>query len=240
MADHAAFMRAILAAPDDDLPRLVYADWLDERGDPRGEFIRVQLAIAGLADEPRSSTGLETGWPKVRDPRDARRFADLRAREEHLLHDHAWTWSAPLRSGGSGARFWRGFIDTVSCSAATFLAEAERWAESMAIRRLSLHGLGGHATALTASPLLARVQSLQLVWALETEEEHEDALLGLVRSPFAAGLRDLYVGWEIGDVAARAVLQSPHLTGLTTFAGWSRQLTPEVAYAMRRRFGRGW
>ena len=33
----AAFLRAIREQPDDDLPRLIYADYLDERGDPRGE-----------------------------------------------------------------------------------------------------------------------------------------------------------------------------------------------------------
>ena len=38
------FVAAICAEPDDDLPRLIYADWLDDRGDPRGEFIRLQLA----------------------------------------------------------------------------------------------------------------------------------------------------------------------------------------------------
>lgn len=37
--DHIA---AIRAAPDDDAPRLVYADWLLERGDPRGELIVLQ------------------------------------------------------------------------------------------------------------------------------------------------------------------------------------------------------
>lgn len=34
------FLWAILASPDSDLPRLQYADWLKEQGDPRGEFIR--------------------------------------------------------------------------------------------------------------------------------------------------------------------------------------------------------
>ena len=29
-SDHAAFIAAIIARPDDDLPRLIYADWLDE------------------------------------------------------------------------------------------------------------------------------------------------------------------------------------------------------------------
>lgn len=32
MSDEADFIRAIVAAPDDAAPRLVYADWLEERG----------------------------------------------------------------------------------------------------------------------------------------------------------------------------------------------------------------
>ena len=40
-----AFQAAILANPHDNAPRLVYADWLEERGEcHRAEFIRVQLA----------------------------------------------------------------------------------------------------------------------------------------------------------------------------------------------------
>lgn len=37
-----SFLRAIYAAPDDDAPRLVFADVLLERGDPRGELIILQ------------------------------------------------------------------------------------------------------------------------------------------------------------------------------------------------------
>jgi uncharacterized protein (TIGR02996 family) len=39
-ADDVAFWKAMIAAPEDDLPRLIYADYLDERGDPAGEIIR--------------------------------------------------------------------------------------------------------------------------------------------------------------------------------------------------------
>jgi len=36
-----SLLDAVLENPDDDLPRLVYADYLDEHGDPkRAEFIR--------------------------------------------------------------------------------------------------------------------------------------------------------------------------------------------------------
>ena len=33
MLDREPFLQAIYAAPDDDLPRLVFADYLDEQGD---------------------------------------------------------------------------------------------------------------------------------------------------------------------------------------------------------------
>lgn len=38
--DEAALLTAVLADLPNDLPRLVYADWLDDRDDPRGEFLR--------------------------------------------------------------------------------------------------------------------------------------------------------------------------------------------------------
>src|SRR5262245_26563992 len=42
-----AILADIIANPDDDTPRLVYADWLEEHGhETRAEFIRVQLALA--------------------------------------------------------------------------------------------------------------------------------------------------------------------------------------------------
>lgn len=44
--EYRALLAAVCAAPDDDLPRLVCADWLDEHGESeRAEFIRVQCRI---------------------------------------------------------------------------------------------------------------------------------------------------------------------------------------------------
>jgi uncharacterized protein (TIGR02996 family) len=49
--DDAAYLCAVCWAPLDDGPRLVYADWLDERGEcARAEFIRVQCELARLPD----------------------------------------------------------------------------------------------------------------------------------------------------------------------------------------------
>ena len=41
MSDLDGLIRASLKAPDDQAPRLVMADWLDERNDPRGPALRV-------------------------------------------------------------------------------------------------------------------------------------------------------------------------------------------------------
>jgi len=48
-ADRVALLSAVLAAPPDDAPRLVLADWLDENGEPDlAEFVRVQCELARL------------------------------------------------------------------------------------------------------------------------------------------------------------------------------------------------
>jgi len=45
--NEAAFLRSIGEHGNDNTGRLVFADWLDERGDaPRAEFIRVQCELA--------------------------------------------------------------------------------------------------------------------------------------------------------------------------------------------------
>ena len=49
MTDGEALIRTVLAAPADDAPRLVYADWLDEHCRAEdAEFIRVQIELARL------------------------------------------------------------------------------------------------------------------------------------------------------------------------------------------------
>lgn len=52
-ADAAAFEAAIRVSPADDTPRIVYADWLEEHGDPgRAEFIRLQCEVAVMETGP--------------------------------------------------------------------------------------------------------------------------------------------------------------------------------------------
>jgi uncharacterized protein (TIGR02996 family) len=53
-------LAAIGAAPDDDAPKLVYADWLIDRGDARGEHIR--LMIAGHDAEAAALRDAHPSW----------------------------------------------------------------------------------------------------------------------------------------------------------------------------------
>jgi type IV pilus assembly protein PilB len=59
MTHDEAFLQAILEAPEDDTPRLIYADWLEEQGDPRGEFIRLQAQLARMSEDDPHRPGLE-------------------------------------------------------------------------------------------------------------------------------------------------------------------------------------
>jgi uncharacterized protein (TIGR02996 family) len=42
MSHDDGFIRAIVENPEDRATRLIYADWLDERDDPRGEYLRIE------------------------------------------------------------------------------------------------------------------------------------------------------------------------------------------------------
>ena len=58
MSDEPALLAVILAHPDEDTPRLIYADWLDENARPeRAEFIRIQCAPD--ADEVQEACAFE-------------------------------------------------------------------------------------------------------------------------------------------------------------------------------------
>jgi uncharacterized protein (TIGR02996 family) len=60
MSAEPALLAAIRAHPDDDTPRLAYADWLDDAGlAARSEFVRVQVQLARLPDHDPARPALE-------------------------------------------------------------------------------------------------------------------------------------------------------------------------------------
>jgi uncharacterized protein (TIGR02996 family) len=53
MSNDEAFIRGLLDDPDDDSLRLVYADWLEERGDIRSDLLRVAVALRKATPDHR-------------------------------------------------------------------------------------------------------------------------------------------------------------------------------------------
>ena len=96
MDQHAALLAAIIDSPDDDLPRLAYADWLEESSRPlRAEFVRLQVELPRLPhDDPRR--------PRLKD------------REQVLLRKHERDWLGPLRAWLSKWEFRRGLLEGVT------------------------------------------------------------------------------------------------------------------------------
>src|SRR5436190_2525391 len=136
MMDHAAaFLRAIREAPDDDTPRLVFADWLEERGDPRGEFIRAQCRLAQMPDDHPARPGLED-------------------HAQDLLARHGDEWAAPLQGVAEDWEFRRGFVERVTLPGQALLDHAERLFGAEPIRHAYLSLRPEDATALAACPEL--------------------------------------------------------------------------------------
>lgn len=56
--DNPAFVSLIAAEPDNTEAKLIYADWLEERGEcKRGEILRLEVALAAHGPEPRTISG---------------------------------------------------------------------------------------------------------------------------------------------------------------------------------------
>ncbi len=49
MSDEVTFLRSILEKPEDTARRLLYADWLEQRGDPRAQFLRMNPALQRIS-----------------------------------------------------------------------------------------------------------------------------------------------------------------------------------------------
>lgn len=69
--DDKGFIRSILDDPDELTTWLIYADWLDERGDPRAEFLRLSVARKQLAGSKRARKRIEKRLTELRVTLDA-------------------------------------------------------------------------------------------------------------------------------------------------------------------------
>jgi uncharacterized protein (TIGR02996 family) len=215
MTHDEAFVQAIREAPEDDAPRLIYADWLEEYGRPeRAEFIRVQCARAdGSADEPQAEA--------------------LRQRAEALLEQSWESWVGPLRElvGPHASRrgeawlangyhpaalscFCRGFVDALTLDADTLLEQTQTLACLVPLRHLRLWGAGRRAAELAACPFLDGVSELDFLDYFDSPLTAGGAC-ALAQSPYLGQLTALSLYRNnVSDRGVEALARAPWFSGL--------------------------
>jgi uncharacterized protein (TIGR02996 family) len=162
-----SFFHAIKGNPDDDTPRLIFADWLQERGndadDARGEFLRLNVLRHRLSpDDPT--------------------YDLLKRREAELFTEYRWTWLGPLVDAVKSWTFERGMIQitgeaehlTTPEISAWARTEAGYWVDALNIREIEQHYRNryrfveyreqafNHITQPASSPVLAHLNRLDL------------------------------------------------------------------------------
>jgi uncharacterized protein (TIGR02996 family) len=189
-SQRAALIAGIRAAPDEDAPRLVCADWFEEQGDEasvaRADFIRVQIERARL-------------------PVEDVRHSELQARELRLLKRHAATWCGSHFTFKK-VRFRRGFIEGVHLHLRHFLYHRRQMLALEPVRDVRLTGW-----CRAPADLLGRVAACPELQEIETlrihhQGPHKDPpsdLVTLLESPHWRRLRVLH-GTQVGfDADAR-------------------------------------
>jgi uncharacterized protein (TIGR02996 family) len=211
------FLEAIKNQPDDDTPRLIFADWLQEHGSPeqaaRGELIRIQvLRHQLLPSDPRTPT--------------------LRRREAELLRRHVDVWVGPVMNHLTW-RFERGFLhlegraekvlhDEVSALATDEFCD---WVESLSLREVRTQ----QAARVAHTPFLPHIHTLHMGGNRLLHQGVE----ALVRSPNVARLRSLLLpGNRIGPVGGQAIASSQHLAGLDTLDLRGNRIRDDGAFAL--------
>lgn len=214
----ASFLQAIADAPEEDAPRLVYADWLEEHGDEsdreRAEFIRAQCLLACIPSA---------------DPR----YVALAAREKELRDGSVAHWKAtlPRASGVSWHHddLERGFVRHCEFRIfATFAEHAEIMLQATPAPIVSFGQLNG-CKKLALHPAFRLVRRI----LLRNSGIRDDDLAALGQSPHRAGLTGLMLcDSRVGPDGARAFISGMPGMRLRTLRLLRNALHDSVAEAI--------
>ena len=188
MSDRESFLRSILDDPEDDAPRLVFADWLEEQGDAenvaRAEFIRSQIE-------------------RTKIPPTSPRAKALRKRERELFPQYAAKWRANLPEWARGhADFRRGFVGKLRMTALRFVRHAKTLMAAVPLEAVRLHAAETRVPQLAATAELARLRELDL-----RSNRFGAAARDLFASPHFPRLVSLNLAADfLGDAALQTLL----------------------------------
>jgi uncharacterized protein (TIGR02996 family) len=209
-----ALLDEVCAYPADDAPRLVYADWLEETGQPeRGEFIRTQVELARMpADDPRKPDREDREWELL------------------LAHGRDWFEALPAWAREGWPVFERGFPDGVSLTATQLLRRGEALTRLIPLQKLHLRAIGKAVPDVAACPLLGRLTSLDLA----RNPLGPDDLRALLASPHLGALKDLILSQcVLSDEGLQVLAGWPGLASVARLdLTWNYHLTPDGLAAL--------
>lgn len=165
-----AFLQEIQSDPEDIVPRLVYADWLEENGDPLADLIRVQCQLADL-------------------PVDSPDRAELVQQERELLIEHRQKIVEPLQKFSPHAlEVNRGFVESIRLDADVLIQNADEIVRLLpGLCSLTIRKSGKHLDDLVKLPQLEHIKSLSLGMA----GLQNGGVQKLLSSPHWSGLVEL-------------------------------------------------
>ncbi|OWK45002.1 TIGR02996 domain-containing protein [Fimbriiglobus ruber] len=246
MDERDALLRVVVAAPDDDLPRLVLADYLEERGEEGyAAFIRTQVELARAAEwEPpavdcrhhrRDALARGTPWRGYLPPVDGARLEwhpddgfrrgfgwglvvrDMAAFASHADRLFAAAPVAALYLPTATLDDWRWFA-------------AQPWLPR--VKRIHFYGLSTPiepVRELSASPLATGVEDM--MFGKASSPAMPEILAGLFRSPIGGRLRRiaLHVASDDLDELIDTLAELPPGAPLERLELVTVSLTPDLA-----------
>jgi uncharacterized protein (TIGR02996 family) len=210
MSDRRALIEAIRSHPDDDAPRLILADWLDEyaeglSGDERAAVV-AQAEVLRLGVRMAASV---SGVPEHEE--DERRIHELESR-----HGEAWLKDVP-KFARAWVRTRDGLPTRLEITGRQFLKHGKRLRREVPYTSMRLRKAGGVLEEIVNAGLLAGVNDLDLSF----NDLQDGELIHFFRSPDVAGLRKLDLAHNrFGDRAAEALVSSAPLAGLRRLNVW--------------------
>lgn len=217
-----ALLDDVLANPDDDHPRRVYADLLSAHGDPRGDFIAVQCEIAARGGKTeREDPGTKPLW---------QRFRELHSK-------HSAKWTKPLKALGKQTKwdFHRGFVRALSPASWEETPTPETLAAILASEPVIDLELGEEPRLLAKLLDVAGIERVRRLgvhgWSPSSGGSYVGKVVGAATR--VTGVRELRLGVKLGDSGVRALIASPALRAVTHLAiggpGTSAKVAEELA-----------
>lgn len=208
-------LMAVVAQPDEDIPRLNYAQWCLQQAEEavvqQGDYIEAALTYVAL--DPGASVRVKT---------------QLLSRIRKLERTYGSVWGSWHRMGVEDHSFHRGFVECITTTARHFIDNGEALLARAPIRHLVLTQVTDVIDELFACPQLSTIRSLDLKQCQLNSKDIEY----IASSQYLPELRWLSLANnQIDVVGAEILAQSEGLTALNYVNFFGNQVELNEAYS---------